>query len=358
MAQQDYFYAETLIDNGQYAEAVRVLDHLIDSGAYADRPRFAMMTLNLAGNTKRNLGDTAGARNCFERVMHCYDTLSVPRKADDWNRREYYKGGQELAWLHYCSGNYNLANSLLVRIGKPGAYYSATGLDGLHAEDHYAFLRCAVFQKLNQPDSAFACIRAVRNKEDHPVAHTLDSMFDVSTNTIQHVKAVPFTWQRDQAKNKTPAYLYFVSYVNAAHTQCSVWFINPEQGALSILAQSQYNTTDPQNFPANCYAMSLSPDEKYLAVECYTEGSNTVQVISFPELIAEKKCIVKHELIAYPAALTIKGWQHTQLCLESEADLTKINKKGRLQFPDYPGDDAKKAEYYLFDPESGKYSHR
>jgi tetratricopeptide (TPR) repeat protein len=354
-AQQDYFYAETLINNGQYAEGVRVLDHLIDSGAYADRPRFQMMTLNLAGNTKLQLHDTAGGTKCFEAALACYDTLTGPRKSDDWNHCEYYKAGERLAVVHYRQGRYAEAATLLRQIGCPGAYYSATGRDLLLTQDHYHSLRAKVFQKLNQPDSAFASIRSMRDKMNRPVRF-LDSIFNVPSNTIQHVQCVGFN-QRAITSENEPGYLYFVAWVDETHTQNAIWFVNPAGHAVVILGRSTNNAEDAQNFPANCYAMSLSPDEKYLAVECYTEGSNTVQVISFPEMLAEQKCNVKYELVAYPAALTIKGWLQSQLCLESEADLTKLNKKGRLQFPDYPGDDAKKEEF-LFDPESGKYSRK
>lgn len=350
-AQQDYFYAENLVHNGQYAEGVRVLDHLIDSGAYADRPRFQMMTLNLAGDTKLHLKDTAGAVNCLEAALAYYDTLSAPRKADDWNHSEYYKAGERLAWVHYRQGHYTRADTLVRQIGCPGTYYPAKGRELLLAGDHYYNLRTKIFQKLNQPDSAFASIRKMRDKMNEPV-HYLDSIFNITTNTIQHVQCVGYT-----KTGTEPGYLYFVAWLDETNTQNSIWFVNPSGHAIRILGRSTYNQENGQGFPANCYAMSLSPDEKYLAVECYTEGSNFIDVYSFPEILSAKKCVLNHSILAYPASVKIQGWQQAQLCIESEADLTKLNKRDRLAFPDYPKDGDVPLQY-LFDPESRKFTKR
>lgn len=355
-AQQDYFYAENLFDHGQYAEAVRVLDHLIDSGAYNDRPRFQLMTLNMAATTKLYLKDTTGAKKNLAAAMSYFDTLSGPRKSDDWNHREYYIAGEHLARVHYAQHDYKAAHDLLKQIKCPGEYYSATGIDVLIAEDNYYSFCAQLFQKENQPDSAFACIRKMRDREYFSV-RKLDSIFDVRTNYIHHVKCVPYTLANIDLPYKKPGYLYFVAWTDETNTQRSTWFVNPERGTIEIIGQSTFNMEDDRDFPANCYDMSLSPDEKYLAVECYTEGSNTVQVISFPEILTQKKCIMKHELLAYPASITIKGWERSQLWLECEADLTKLNKKSRLSYMDYPADDAKKSEF-LFDPENGKYSRK
>lgn len=355
-AQKDYFYAETLLENGQQAEAVRVLDHLIDSGAYADRPRFLMMTLNLAGSTKRYLKDTLGAKKCYEAAMACYDTLSNALQADNWNHREYYLAGQDLAWMHYTSGDYIGANKLLITIGYPDEYYSATGSDVLYAQEGYCGFRAKIFQRLNQPDSAFYWILKRRDNESSGV-RTFDSIFDVRTNHIGHVKFVYYSTKSTDQDTKSPGYLYFVSWNDKENTQHSIWFVNPEIGRLQILGRSTWNMDDVQNFPGNCYDMSMSPDEKYLAVTCYTEGSNYIEVFSFPEILNEKRCVVKQSILAYPAAVEIKGWENSMIIVESEADLTRLNRKERLSPSDYPKD-GDVNELFLFDMESGKYSKK
>ncbi len=354
-AQQDYFYAENLIENGQKAEAIRVLDHLIDSGAYVDRPRFAMMTLNLAGSTKRALGDTAGARKCFESVMHCYDTLSGPRKSDNWNRREYYKGAFYLAEMHFHElKQWSTSNAILANIGEPGDYYSATGSDVLLAQERYCKLRTSIFQKLNQPDSAFQYIRQIRDRENVPV-QLLDSIFDVSTNSIRQVQFVSYS-ATSQNTNNIPGCLYFVAWNDETNNQHSIWFINPERGQIQILNHSVFNNNDSQNFPANCYDMSLSTDEKYLAVTCYTEGSNFIDIYSFPEIINEQRCVEKHSILAYPSSVEIKGWESSMLVVECDQDLTRLNKKMHPNWDVSENPDVKLL--YLFDPESGKYSKK
>lgn len=354
-AQQDYFYAENLIDHGQHAEAVRVLDHLIDSGAYNDRPRFLMMTLNLAGTTKRQLHDTTGAKKCFESVMAYYDTLSGPGRSDDWNRREYYKAGFELARLHFSgSHQWNTANTLLTKIGEPGDYYSSTGSDVLVAQESYCRLRTSVFQKLNLPDSAFHYIRKIKDRQNVPVQF-LDSIFKVPTNFISHVKFVSYSGKSEN-ENNIPGCLYFVAWHDESNNQHSIWFTNPERGQIQILNHSTFNKYDPMNFPANCYDMSLSPDEKYLAVTCYTEGSNFIDIYSFPEIINERRCVEKQNILAYPSSVEIKGWSESGLIVESDADLTRYNKKQRMNFDVTDNPDAK--DLYLFDPESGKFSKK
>lgn len=355
-AQRDYFFAETLIDNGQHAEAVRVLDHLIDSGAYNDRPRFLMMTLNLAGTTKRSLGDTLGAKKCFESVMGCYDTLSVPRRTDDWIHREYYRAGNALAWMYYRSGDFSKANSLLNSIGYPGEYYSATGSDVLNEQEGYCALKTDIFQRQNQPDSAFYWICEIRDHEYYFV-RKLDSLFKNRTNNIRHVRFVHYTIKSSDAEIHSPGYLYFVTWNDKDNMQHSVWLVNPEHGHIDILGESTYNLEDQQNFPANCYDMSLSPDEKYLAVTCYTEGSNFIDIYSFPELLNERRCLEKQSILAYPAQVEIKGWENSMLIVESEADLTRLNRKERLSPTDYPKEGDIK-ESFLFDVESGKFTKK
>lgn len=353
-AQQDYFYAETLIDNGQYAEAVRVLDHLIDSGAYNDRPRFLMMTLNLAGTTKQYLKDTSGAKKCFESVMACYDTLSGPRRSDDWNRREYYKGSSNLARLHFESQHWTTANTILAKIGEPGEYYSATGSDVLNAQEDYCQLRTSVFQKLNQPDSAFDYIRKIRDRQNVPVQF-LDSIFDVPTNFIQHVKFVSYS-PKSENTNHIPGYLYFAAWTDETNNQHSIWFINPDRGQIQIISHSVFNQNNPQNFPANCNDMSLSPDEKYLAVTCYTEGSNHIDIFGFPEILNEKRCVLKQSILAYPSSVEIKGWENAQLILECDQDLLRLNKKAHPNWDVTENPDVK--YLFLFDPETGKYTKK
>lgn len=354
-AQQDYFYAENLIAHGQHAEAVRVLDHLIDSGAYADRPRFAMMTLNLAGKTKRYLKDTLGAQKCYEAVMSCYDTLSKALKTDNWNSREYYLAGNDLAWIHYTQGAYSIANKLLLTIGYPGEYYSSTRSDVLDAQDNYCGFRAKVFQKLNQPDSSFIWILKRRDKESS-AARIFDSIFGNKSNHLGHVQFVYYSMKSTDLNIKSPGYLYMVSWNDAENIQRSIWFVNPEQDNIHILGQSRYNSDDPQNFPANCYDMSLSPDQKFLAVSCYTEGSNHIEVFSFPEILNEKRCVLKHSILAYPSSVDVKGWQNSSLILECDQDLTRLNKKAHPNWDVTENPDRKML--FLFDPETGKYSRK
>jgi tetratricopeptide (TPR) repeat protein len=355
-AQQDYFYAENLIDNGQYAEAVRVLDHLIDSGAYADRPRFAMMTLNLAGTTRLYLKDTAAAQKCFEAAMQCYDTLSIPRRSDDWNHREYYKAGEHLATVHYARKEYGAANRLLLQIGAPEQYYSATGSDILTAQTAYYSLRTRVFEKLDQPDSALASIRRIRDSEYH-APRMLDSIFNIETNVIRCVKLVPFTLIPADTRGTGAGSLYFASWKDKDNTPHSIWFVNYERGGLSILGQSSSGQKDAPHFPASCNAMSLSQNEQFLAVECSSEGTTWIDIISFPELLSQRECIVKHSITPYPGMASIESWENNLLCVKSDADLTKLNKKSRLSMPDVFGtvDDRQK---FLFDPLSGKYTRK
>jgi hypothetical protein len=354
-AQQDYFYAETLIDNGQHAEAVRVLDHLIDSGAYVDRPRFEMMTLNLAGNTKLYLKDSAGAKNCFESVLACYDTLRDPLKADDWNQREHYHACENLARLHYYRQEFVHAKELLIMVGPPQGYYSATGSDVLTAQDSYFSFFAMVYEKLCQPDSALTCMRNIRDAEYRSV-RKLDSIFDVTTNNMGSVKCVPFSMNSSDSKMVSPGYLFFAAWHDAENTQHSIWFVHPESGPIAIIGESTHTMNDANNFPANCYDMSLSPDEKYLAVTCYTEGSNNIDIYSFPEILSEHTCIEKQSIGAYPSAVEIKGWEDNQLIVESDADLTRYNRKVRTGWDvtENPDDKA----LFLYDLESGKFSKK
>ena len=352
-AQQDYFYAETLMANGQHAEADRVLNHLIDSGAYVDRPRFAMMTLNLAGFNKQFLKDTAGARKCFESVLACYDTLSPAHQADNWNHREYYRACEDLAQIHYASHDYAGAKSLLVKVGPPGQYYSVTGSDVLAVQDSYYGFFAHIYEKLNHPDSAFMCIRKIRDNENRPV-RKLDSIFEVATNNIGSIRSVRYSATSTDPDIKSPGYLYFVAWNDDKNNQHSIWFVNPEFGKLEIIGESTYNMEDPHNFPANCYDMSLSPDEKYLAVTCYTEGSNTVDIFSFPEILDEQRCVLKQSVLAYPASVEIIGWEQSLLILECDRDLTRLNKK--LSSNWYTNESS--MALYLFDVESGKYTKK
>ena len=354
-AQQDYFYAEDLFYQEKYTEAIKVLDHLTAAGAYADRPRFAMMTLNLSGTAKLYTKDTVGAKQAFISVMACYDSLTPPRKADDWNKREYYIGGEKLAWLCYRQHDYVKAGDLLKRIGYPGHYYSATGSDVLAAQDDYCRFRSFVFQKLDQPDSAFTWILKIRDNEN-PIVHPLDSIFNSKTNHIGHVKFVFYTQKCADPNIHSPGYLYFVPWNDEQNTQHSIWMVNPESGNMSILGMSTYNLDDPKNFPANCYDMSLSPDEKYLAVTCYTEGSNHIDIFSFPEILAEKRCMLLQNILAYPSSVEIKGWDKSDLIVESDADLTRYNKKGKLNFDVMPDPDVR--ALYLYDITTGKFSKK
>ncbi len=354
-AQRDYFYAETLIDNGQHAEAVRVLDHLIDSGAYNDRPRFLMMTLNLASSVKSSLGDTIGARKCCESVMAYYDTLSDPQRSDSWNHTEYYRAGRHLAAMDYKSGNYRAANALLITIGYPGQYYAATGSDLVSTQDHHCSLRTKIFQKLNQPDSAFHWICAIRAYESVMV-RKLDTIFNDRSNDIRHVRFVPYTSDSANPNLHSPGYLYFVAWSDNENNQHSLWLLNPDRSGCRIIGQSTYNLEDAQNFPANCYDMSLSPDEKYLAVTCYTEGSNFIDIYSFPEILNEKRCVLKQSILAYPSTVEVKGWENSLMIVECDQDLTRLNKKTKPNWDVTPNLDLKML--FLFDPESGKFSKK
>ena len=350
-AQQDYFYAESLIDEGRHAEAVKVLDHLSASGAYADRPRFAMMTLNLAGTTKLYLKDTAGSIQAFTSAMACYDSLTPPRRADDWNKREYYLAGKNLAQVRVSQGEFLQANDLIKKIRYPGHYYSSTGHDVLIAQDLHCMIRARIFCHLNQPDSALSWLRRFRSTEDTKVPHHLDSIFDVQTNFINSVKCVAYTMAESSHRN---SFLLFAAWHGEKNTQHSIWFTIPETGKMEIIAHPIHNIDDQQNFPANCYDMSLSPDEKYLAVTCYTEGSNSIDIFSFHEILHERKCILKQTILAYPSSVEIKGWEKRNLLVESDADLTRYNKKTRNNFDVTDNPDVKRL--FLFDPESGKFS--
>jgi hypothetical protein len=147
-----------------------------------------------------------------------------------------------------------------------------------------------------------------------------------------------------------------IAWKDKDNTQRSLWFVNPEHGDIRVVGQSTFNLDDPQNFPANCYDMSLSPDQRYLAVTCYTEGSNHIEVFSFPEILNENRCVLKHSIIAYPSQVDVKGWTKSSLILECDQDLTRLNKKAHPNWDVTENPDKK--FLFLFDPESGKYSRK
>lgn len=352
-AQKDYFYAQTLIGHGQHAEAVRVLDHLTDSGAYAERPRFAMMTLNLAGSTKLYLQDTAGAVHCFESVLRCYDTLSGPNQREYGNQREYYIAGQSLADVHYHRHEYTHALELLQRIGEPGPYYSSTGLDVLNAGIVYQSLFVRTFERLDRPDSAFAHIRKMRGSNETRPQNVLDSIFRVETNVIHYVQSVPYTMMNMDAAEKKPGYLYFVQWNDKDNAPHSIWFTNPAQGPLNILGTSGFSQHFVQDFPASCCVMRLSPDEKFLAVESFADGRGWVDIFSFPEIITEQRCVVKRSIAPYSGKVNIVAWEHSLLYVQSDTDLLRPNKN-----PANTPVHANKRLEFLCDPENGKFSRR
>lgn len=355
-AQQDYFYAQTLIDNGQSVQAVRVLDHLIDSGAYADRPRFAMMTLNLAGTTKEFLQDTAGAAQCFVSAIACYDTLRAPLKSDNSNHREYYKACENLAWIYYYNRQYSLANSLLLHVGPPGEYYSSTGTDVLAAHDGYYAFRCKIFQKLNLPDSAFTCIRKMRDAE-YTARRQLDSTFDIATNSIQHIAIVPFKSLMTDQNCTMAGYLYFVAWKDAFNQPQSVWFVNYDSRGLEIIGWSSGKGVDLLRFPQSPVAMCLSADEKYLAVENQHDSASWIELLNFGDLIGAKTFKRENSISPGPGACHIVKWEKGALLIESNSDLTRLNKKNRLGSVDLFGN-PEAMQIYAFDPESGKYTKK
>jgi hypothetical protein len=352
-AQKDYFYAATLLENGQYTEAVRVLDHLIDSGAYADRPRFAMMTLNLAGSAKQYLKDTVGAKECFQAVMTCYDTLSKPMKSDDWNKREYFSAGRSLAGMHYHAGDYTTANNLLHKIGYPGRYYSSTGSDVEQAQDSYCSFRARTFQKLNRPDSAFNWILKLRDREN-PIVKPLDSIFNVKTNVIYHISCTSFSDENYDSLQNYTGTVYCVGWKDKNGHPYSVW-LKHVIGRSEILGMG--SVSSDSDFPLCPDSMSLSPDEKFLAIEGSAEGANWIDILLFQPLIKEKNCTRYCSIQPYPGLVYIVGWENESLIVKSDADLTKLNKKNRLSMPDVFGTIDDK-QLFLFDPESGKYSKK
>lgn len=352
-AQKDYFYAEDLAFDSKHEEALVVLNHLIDSGAYSDRPRFAMMTLNLAGTTKRYLKDTVGAQKCFEAAMACYDTLSKALKKDAWNQREYYMAGEDLAWIHYDRGDYAKANNLLQLIGYPGSYYSSTGSDVLMAEDGYCGFRARVYQKLNKPDSAFAWILKIRDNEN-PIVKPLDSIFNVKSNVIYHIVCSSFLGKNENPRLNSPGIIFCVGWKDKKGDPYSIWIIQ-KYGRSEILGIG--STSAESDFPLCPDTMSISPDEKYLAIGGSAEGANWVDIIAFQSLIKEKLFTRTFSINPYPGLVYIVGWEKELLVLRSDADLTKLNKKSRLSMPDvFGGVDEK--ELFLFDPESLKYSKK
>lgn len=351
--QQDYFFAENLVAEDKNAEAAKVLNHLIDSNAYVDRPAMHMKTLNLAGTVNHYLKDSARSKKCFRSAIAYYDTLSHGYKENDFIKREWYIASTELAEWSLDDHRPDETIALLKNTGPPGEYYSATGQDVLVAKDHYYDLLSSSFQMLNKPDSAFWYLCKVH--EDNPLWQ-FALLFRDTGNHLVNVNAVYFTSQQNESETMH-AHLYVATWMNSHSESNTIWCVKPEQGMAKLIGKSDGAVNDSSRLPLSVSAISLSETSKWLAVECYAEGNTWIDVISFDELVQKRIYATECSIDPYPGNVSLHGWDNEFVIVESDADLTKLNKATRLSMPDLFGTTDDTAEF-LFDPEKKKYTKR
>ncbi|HTF04594.1 MAG TPA: hypothetical protein VK826_11240 [Bacteroidia bacterium] len=353
-AQRDYFMAEALIDQDKQAEAVKILDDLIDSNVYVSRPSMHMKTLNLAGSTKRFLNDSAGSKSAYRSAIAYYAKLN-PVQKDDYTKREWYIAHSELASWAWQDEDYALAMHHLDATGAPGPYYSSTGHDVTVERDWHYDLRARIFQKQNQPDSAFHCLRQI-TENDH--LRKINAMLISNRFSLVNVEGLFYGRNLNISQYPDAGYLYVLNLrEDSSHAYQTVWFIHYAGGRKEIIGESSYVIGDTSGFPNTAFDISLSQNEEYLAVECEAKGANWIEIIDFRTLIKEHRCVIAQSITPYPGLVYITGWENNLLLISADIDLTKLNRKDHLSTQDLFGtiDDKKD---FLFDPVEKKYSRK
>lgn len=325
-AQEDYFYAEQLTDEGKNDQAVVVLTRLIDSNVYVSRPGLHMKTLNLAGSVNYSLHDTARSEQCYRSVILYYDSLNNSNRKNDFIRRERYEAYRHLAQNACARQDHPTAIRLLNECGAPGAYHSA-GDELQRAQDDYYTIKANAYQQSGQPDSAFWNLCQVQH--NNPL-YEIGRLFSGPKNKLVQVASVFFGKTSIGDANPGYGYLYAATWSDEFNSLNTVWALNYLSGEKVVLGQSSSSSADISGFPHSVDALHLSPDEKWLAVSSHGAESNSIELIDFNALQQQNNYKVHSRINAYPGKLAVAGWEESTLKLQSDADLVQLNRKEKL----------------------------
>lgn len=100
----------------------------------------------------------------------------------------------------------------------------------------------------------------------------------------------------------------------------------------------------PETYLYKVWQVEISPQDEYMAVLSEGEGHPLVEIFEIEKILMRRDDL-EDEMISpiltvdpYPGTIWIKGWKHgTQLILDSDMPLTRLNKKKRrvpLQDPE------------------------
>jgi hypothetical protein len=325
-AQEDYFYAEQLTDEGKHDEAVVVLTRLIDSNVYVSRPGLHMKTLNLAGSVNISLHDTTRAEHCYRSVILYYDSLNNSNRKNDFIRRERYEAYLHLAQSACLRQDHATAIRLLNECGAPDAYHSA-GDELQRNKDDYYTLKANAYQQSGQADSAFWNLCQVQ--VNNPL-YVIGQLLSDPKNKLVQVASVFFGKTSIGDANTSYGYLYAATWSDEFSNLNTVWAMNYLSEEKVLLGQSSSNSADLSRYPHSVDALHLSTDERWLAVAIHGHESNSIELIDFNELQQSKNYSVHSRINAYPGTLTVLGWEESTLKLQSDADLIQLNRKEKL----------------------------
>lgn len=113
-------------------------------------------------------------------------------------------------------------------------------------------------------------------------------------------------------------------YVTKQKDSTNAWYIMDKSNGKSLIGYdfSMFNSI---------FQMTVSPDEKYLAILSAGEGHPVVEILDLQKLLKNKEYKKLAELNPYPGYISIKKWQKNKLIIESDAMLTeKASKKSIL----------------------------
>lgn len=99
------------------------------------------------------------------------------------------------------------------------------------------------------------------------------------------------------------------------------------------------------------HALSVSPDQRYLAVLSAAEGHPLVEVFDLPALLQQQSQTPLYQLNPYPGAIELIGWQQQSLLVASNVPLDQLQQEApdaSMQFDHF--------QSYQLMLESGQFS--